>query len=108
MTPLELNQIVEQRMDDPRVVGRIACNLRESDSAVQRHHDGREFALSWQDSGGYWRCTLSDRESGVRLAQVDLHENQTVRIEVDAACRVAVCPEDGILSVTRYRAVHAA
>lgn len=106
MTPLELNQIVEQRMDDPRVVGRIACNLRHSDSTVQRAHDGREFAVSWQDGGDYWRCLLSDRESGDRLAQVDLHENQTVRIEVDAACRVTVSPEDGILSITRYRATH--
>jgi hypothetical protein len=106
MTPLELNQIVEQRMDDPRVVGRIACNLRQSDSIVQRHHDGREFAVSWQYAGDCWRCTLSDRESVERLAQVDLHENQTVRIEVDAACRVTVSPEDGILSVTRYRAAH--
>jgi hypothetical protein len=106
MTPLELNQIVEQRMDDPRVLGRIACNLRQSDSVVQRQHDGREFAVSWQDAGDYWRCTLSDRASGDRLAQVDLHENQTVRIEVDAACRVTVSPEDGILSVTRYKGPH--
>jgi len=106
MTPLELNQIVEQRMDDPRVVGRVACNLRQNGSAVQRHHDGRHFAVSWQDAGDYWRCALSDSESGDRLAQVDLHENQTVRIEVDAACRVTISPEEGILSITRYQAGH--
>lgn len=104
MTPLELHQIVEQRMDDPRVLGRIACNLRQSDSAVQRHHDGRQFAVSWHDAGDCWRCTLLDSESGAQLAQVDLHENQTVRIEVDAACRVTISPEEDILSVTRYRA----
>jgi hypothetical protein len=104
MTSLELTEIVDQRMNDPAVLGRLACNLRRNDPVQQRHHDDRQFSVSWQDSGDFWRCTISSNEnSSRRLAQVDLHENSTVRIDVFEPCRVTVSPEDGILCLTRYK-----
>lgn len=103
MTELELSEIVEQRMNDPKVLGRIACNLRDARQVVQRHHDAKEFQVTWHDAGDYWRCVISELSSETPFVQVDLHENHTVRIEAGSVCRVTVSPEDGILSVTRYR-----
>ncbi len=103
MTRLELDEIIEQRMTDSRVVGRIACNLRDAHDVVQRHHDGATFSLAWQDAGDYWHCIITNQANALRLMQVDLHENGTVRMETDEPCRVTVSPEDNILSVTRYR-----
>jgi hypothetical protein len=103
MNHIELGEIVEQRMSDPKVLGRIACNLRDGHDIVQRHHDDSKFEVSWQDAGDYWRCVVTEATTTRRLVQVDLHENGTTRIETDAPCRVTVSPEDNILSVTRYR-----
>jgi len=103
MTELELGEIVEQRMTDPKVLGRIACNLRDEKTVVQRHHDQQSFTVTWRDAGDYWRCVIADAMGDVVLVQVDLHENHTLRIEVGSPCRVTVSPEDDILSVTRYR-----
>jgi hypothetical protein len=102
MTSLELAEIVEQRMDDPAVVGRLACNLRRNEPMEQCHRDERKLSISWQDSGDFWRCTII-AEGAQRVAQVDLHENATVRIDVFEPCRVTVSPEDGILCLTRYK-----
>ena len=103
MTNEELVNVVEQRMADPTVLGRLACNLRSADGVQQKHHDDRAFDVEWQDDGDYWRCIVSERGSAKPLVQVDLHENATVRADVFAACRVTVSPEDGILCVTRYK-----
>jgi hypothetical protein len=104
MTSLELNEIVDQRMNDPVVLGRLVCNLRRNDQVEQRHHDDREFSVNWQDAGDFWRCIVSSREdAGCRLAQVDLHENSTVRIDVFEPCRVTISPEEGFLCLTRYK-----
>jgi hypothetical protein len=103
MTSSELKEIVDQRMADPQVVGRVACNLKSHDSVEQRHHDDRLFSVLWQDDGDYWRCTLADSASGKSLAQVDVHENATVRVDIFEPGRVTVSPEEGILCVTRYK-----
>lgn len=103
MTSLELTEIVDQRMTDPSVIGRLACNLRSNDEVQQRHHDNRQLNANWQDCGDYWRCIVSDAKGPRPLAQVDLHENATVRVEVFEPCRVTVSPEDGILCLTRYK-----
>jgi hypothetical protein len=104
MTSLELNEIVAQRVDDPAVLGRLACNLRSNDPVEQRHHDGRQFDLVWRDSGDFWRCTISSQgNAGRRLAQVDLYENSTMRMDVFEPCRVTISPEEGFLCVTRYK-----
>ena len=107
MTDQELMDVVEQRMADPTVLGRIACNLRSKASVQQRHHDGHSFDVEWEDDGDYWRCTITDRESASRLVQVDLHENETIRADVYTSCRVTVSPEEDLLCVTRYRSASA-
>jgi hypothetical protein len=104
MTSLELTEIVEQRMTDPAVLGRLVSNLRDSKSVEQRHNDGQEFRVSWQDSGDFWRCTVVAAKDAARLlVQVDLHENGTVRADVFEPCRVTVSPDEGFLCLTRYK-----
>jgi hypothetical protein len=103
MTSLELKEIVDQRMMDATVLGRIACNLRSKDLVEQRHNDARTFDVSWNDDGDYWRCTVVDHSSGKTLAQVDIHENLTVRVDALEPGRVTVSHEEGILCVTRYK-----
>ena len=104
MTSLELTEIVDQRMADPAVLGRLACNLRSGDLIEQRHHDDRKLSLVWNDQGDSWRCTIYSSEKRERLiAQVDIHENATVRVESYEPCRITISPEDGILCLTRYK-----
>jgi len=91
-------------MSDTAVIGRLACNLRNNDLVVQRHHDDRNLQVAWSDSGDFWRCTISsDQQAAHPLAQIDLHENATVRVEIFEPCRVTVSPEEGILCLTRYK-----
>lgn len=104
MTAVELGEIVNQRKQDPNVIGRLACNLRSSHPLAQRHEDDRSLNVTWRESGDSWRCTISfEGEQGRSLAQLDIHENATIRVDVHAPCRVTVSPEEGILCVTRYR-----
>jgi hypothetical protein len=103
MTSQELTEIVNQRMTDPSVLGRLACNLRSNDLVLQRHHDDRQLSIAWQDCADFWRCIVSDEKAARRVAQVDVHENSTVRIDVFETCRVTISPEDGILCLTRYK-----
>jgi hypothetical protein len=105
MTSFELLEIVNQRLDDPTVLGRLATNLYREDSVHQRHNDDRTLALSWQEHGDMWRCTLwFAHNPDARLAQIDIHENATTRIDVFEPCRVTISPHEGILCVTRYKA----
>ena len=103
MTSLELNEIANQRLSDPNVTGRLVCNLR-SDDLVQRHHDDRQYRASWQDSGDFWRCTISvEGDPSLRLAQVDIYEDATLRADLFEPARITVSPEEGILCLTRYK-----
>lgn len=103
MTALELNEIVDQRMTDPSVLGRLACNLRSNDLFEQRHHDNKQLSAAWRDCGDFWRFTVTEEKASRPLAQVDVHENATIRVETFAPCRVTISPEDGILCLTRYK-----
>ena len=104
MTAAELSEIVDQRKEDPNVLGRVACNLRSSNPVAQRHEDDHCLKVAWRESGDSWRCTISsDGDSGKTLAQVDIHENATVRVDVSEPCRVTISPEEGILVLTRYK-----
>lgn len=108
MDQQELSGIVEQRMDDPAIIGRLACNLRSDVAVSQNHRDGRNFEVSWRNAGGWWRCTVFfDKEDDRCLAQIDLHNDGTIRIELWEPCSVTVSPEDGILCLTRYVSVKA-
>ncbi len=101
MTPLELHEIVDQRMNDPRIFGCIVSNLRSSQAAEQRHHGDGKLKIEWRDCGDFWQCTIADDGQAKPLANVDLHENATVRIETFAPCRVTISHEEGFLCLTR-------
>ncbi len=104
MTASELQEIVEQRMSDAAVAGRLACNLHSDSQVEQRHHDERRFSVEWQELGGVWRCTIRPSDNvAKRLAQVDIHDNSTVRIDCFEPCRVTISREEGILCLTRYK-----
>ncbi len=104
MTSYELLEIVNQRMDDPMVLGRLATNLFSEESAKQQNKDDLTLALSWQELGDLWRCTIwSDKESDTRIALIDIHENATTRIDAFEPCRVTISREEGILCLTRYK-----
>lgn len=104
MTSLELAEIANQRMSDPNVLGRFACNLRSSEIVAQRHHDDQSLSVAWQDAQDYWRCTIfAEGNPSHRLAQIDIHENSTIRADLFAPGRITVSPEEGILCLTRYR-----
>lgn len=104
MTSLELNEIADQRMSDPKVLGRIVCHLRSNDPVVQRHHDDQSYSVQWQDAEDFWRCTISaNGNPSHHIAQVDLHDNATIRADLFEPGRITVSPEEGILCLTRYR-----
>jgi hypothetical protein len=104
MTLQELEEVVAQRMTDPRVLGRLACNIRSSDLLHQRHHDGRSLVIEWRDTGDTWRAVISVAGNpSERIAQVDLNENSSVRVEAFEPCSVTISPEDGLLCLTRYK-----
>jgi hypothetical protein len=105
MTAPELKEIVEQQMDNPCILGRLACNLRSDDLVEQRHHDERKLCVSWANRGDSWRCTIFlDEVTELCLVQVDLHNNSTVRVEAWEPCSITISPEDNLLCLTRYRA----
>jgi hypothetical protein len=104
MTQQELQEVVDQRMSDPRVLGRMACNLRSSDHLEQRHHDGRTLRIDWRDTGDTWRALVAYADNPTqRIAQIDLNENSSVRVEAFEPCSVTISPEDTLLCLTRYR-----
>jgi hypothetical protein len=104
MTTAELKEIVEQKMNDPWILGRLACNLRDNDLVEQRHHDKRNLIVYWRETIEFWRCTIFlDEEEDLCLAQIDLCNDSTIRVEVFEPCSVTISPQDGLLCLTRYR-----
>ena len=104
MNTEELKEVVNQQLDDPFVLGRIACNLRSNDGVEQRHHDKRDFDVFWRRSDAFWRCTFFlDQDTELCLAQIDIHDDATVRVESYEPCSITISPEDGILCLTRLR-----
>ena len=104
MNAFELKEIVEQRMADPFVLGRLACNIHDNHLVEQRHHDKQKFSVFWRDTGEFWRCTIFfDHDAELCLAQIDLHKDATVRVEIWEPCSVTISPEDSLLCLTRYR-----
>lgn len=106
MADLPLQQVVEQRIDDPGILGRLACHLRRSEPVAQRHHDGRVLEVLWRQRAGHWRCTVFlNKSTELCLAQVDLHDDGTVRIEAHEPCSVTISPADDLLCLTRFKVV---
>ena len=104
MTSQELIEVVNDRMTDPRVLGRLACNLRSSDLVQQRSVDGRTLEIAWKDTGDTWRATVTYAgQPEQRVAQIDLNENSSFRVEAFEPCSVTISPEDTLLCLTRYQ-----
>jgi hypothetical protein len=104
MKALELKEIVEKGMDNPWILGRLACNLRSNDLVEQRHHDKRKLRVCWRNTGEFWRCTIFlDQDTELCLVQVDLHNDSSVRVEAFEPCSVTISPEDGLFCLTRYK-----
>ena len=104
MNSEELKEIVDQQMDSTFVLGRIACNLYSNDTVEQRHHDKRDFEVYWRKAETFWRCTIFlGKDSELCLAQVDLHDDLTVRVESFEPCSITISPKDRILCLTRHR-----
>jgi hypothetical protein len=104
MTSLDLTEIVEHRMSDPNVLGRVICLLHHNQPVEQRHHDDFAFTVDWHDFGDFWRCTIASNATPAQtLAQIDLQENATVRVDAFAPCRVTISPDEGFLCLTRYK-----
>lgn len=103
MTGEELSEIVDGPLVNPRVLGRLACNLRDEASLHQHNFDDRTLTLAWKEMPDVSRCIVSFAGEGQRLAQIDIHENATVSIETSAPCKVTVSQDEGFLCLTRFR-----
>ncbi|WP_158819903.1 hypothetical protein [Granulicella sp. S156] len=99
----ELQIIAEQNLDSPSILGRIVSRLRKNNAYSQKHKDGFSFDLFWRNAGPYWRCTISlDKESEDALAQIDVHEDGTVRTELHEPGSITVAPAENLLVVVRF------
>lgn len=98
-----LDQIVDQHRAELGLVGSLACHLGQSESVVQWHRDKREFEVFWRERAGHWRCTIfGAKGSEDCIAQIDLHDDKTVRIEAHEPVSVTVDPKLSVLVLVRY------
>jgi hypothetical protein len=106
MSKPDLQGIVRKGLDDPSILGRLACFLYDDESVVQEHRDGRKLFVFWREQIGHWRCTIFNSEdvenNDTALAQVDIYADGTVRVEVWSPCSITVSPTEDVLSLTRY------
>jgi hypothetical protein len=101
---IDLKQVVAQRIDDPGILGRLACHLRRNEPVAQRHHDGRELDVLWRERPGHWRCTIFlSKGSELCLAQIDLHDDGTVRVESHEPCSITIAPDEDLLCISRFK-----
>ena len=102
MTQRELCEIVDKKMSDPSISGCIVSNFRGDLATEQRHRDGKKLRIAWHERGDFQRCVvLADEGLARPLAQMDLGENATVRIETYGPCRVIISHEEGFLCLSR-------
>ncbi|MBZ5698125.1 MAG: hypothetical protein LAN18_06210 [Acidobacteriia bacterium] len=103
MNKAGLKAIVRDGLDDPNVLGRIACKLRDDDSLVQAHNDGRDFRVGWGQHLGYLRCTIFVGATDDALAQIDIHDDGDVRVEAWEPLSVTISPSEDLICLTRFR-----
>ncbi len=102
MTQVELSEIVDSTMSNPRVSACIVSNFRENRATAEGHREGGKLSIDWQDRGDYRRCTIICEEvSAAPVARIDLGEDATVRLETYMPCRVTVSNEEGFLCLSR-------
>jgi hypothetical protein len=99
----ELQEIVQQQMEGPFVLGRLATRLRKNETVKQCHKDQTDLQTVWRNTGSFWRCTVFLNHSTEDcLAQVDLHNDGTVRVELFEPCSVTIDPAEDLMVLTRY------
>jgi hypothetical protein len=101
LTKVELNQVVDQMMSNPKIEACIACEL-QCDEATERHRlDSRVLKADWREHADFWRCTITTQPtSGAAAAQIDLHDNGTVRTTVFLPCKLTISREEGFLCLS--------
>ena len=99
---IDLNEVVEQNFSNPSVLGRLACFLRRNEPIAQRHHDHRELDVFWRHRDGHWRCTIFlNKGTDACLAQVDVHDDGTIRVEAYEPCSITISLGKELLCLTR-------
>lgn len=99
-----LKQIIDQHRGEPGLIGSLACHLRQSDPVEQQHRDGREFEVCWRRRATHDRCTVFvAKGSEDCIAQIDLHDDKTVRVEAHEPISVTVDPKMNVLVLVRFR-----
>ena len=102
MTQVELSEIVEATMSNPRVSACIAGNFREDRATAEGHRAGGRLTMTWQDRGDCRRCTIVSEEGVPQtVARIDLSEDATVRLETYVPCRMTISKEEGFLCLSR-------
>lgn len=99
-----LEQIINQHKNEPGLIGSLACHLRQNEPVAQQHQDEREFEVYWQQKMGHWRCIIFiAKESEDCIAQIDLHDDQTVRVQAHEPISVTIDPKLNLLVLVRFR-----
>lgn len=101
---LPLDQIVDQHLDDPHVLGRLATYVGDDGRVAQKHKDGRELLVMWNQKPGHLRCTVFlDKTTDLCLVQVNVHDDGEVGVEAWEPCRVTVSRRDNLFLLTRLQ-----
>jgi len=99
-----IEQIIDQHRDRPDLVGSLACHLGQSTPVAQQHRDGREFEVFWSQKTGFLRCTIFiEKGSENCIAQVDIHEDKTIRVEAHEPVSITIDPKIDVLVLVRIR-----
>ena len=96
--------VIDQHLADQSLIGSLACHLGRSEPVVQQHKDGREFEVFWSQKAGYKRCTIFvAKGSEDCIAQIDIHDDKTVRVEAHEPVSVTIDPKLDVLVLVRFR-----
>lgn len=102
MTDLTLQEIIEQGLQSDGILACLACHLMDDDSVVQSHRDDLHLKVYWRQRQNHWRRTIfPDVAMDICFAQIDIHDDGTVRVESSEPCSIQVSREDDVLCVTR-------
>ncbi len=89
-------------MSCPSVLGSLACHLRDDCEIAQQHRDGRELDVVWRECAGYWRCTIFiSKATDLCVAQIDIHDDGTIRLEAHEPISVTIDPDVDVLVLVR-------
>jgi hypothetical protein len=109
----DLQKIVDEGFD-ASASGRIAGVIGDAELVAQKHLDGRKFTFDWSRRWSgveYWRLIIFVGDFDLKspkqaacdaLAQLDIHDDGAVRVQLFEQCSVTVDPRDKLFVLTRY------